>query len=78
MVIHDLDVLCPRFRPTKADAPLIVNTDAMLASPLTFKGLKAIARRHPQITQLCGNIELSQLPAGNRFDVHEPPHAYTF
>jgi hypothetical protein len=50
----------------------------MLASPVTFKGLKAIARRHPQITQLCGNIELSQLPAGNRFDVHEPPQAYSF
>jgi hypothetical protein len=48
MVIHDLDIFCPRFRPTKADAPLIVNTDAMPASPVTFKGLKAIARRHPQ------------------------------
>jgi hypothetical protein len=78
MVIHDLDIFCPRFRPTTADAPLIVNTDAMLASPVTFERLKAIARRHPQITQLCGNIELSQLPAGNRFDVHEPPHADTF
>jgi hypothetical protein len=78
MIISDLNIFCACFRPPKADAPLIVDTNAILADPVTFEGLKAIAGRYPQIIQPSGNIELPQLSAGNRFDVHEPPHAHTF
>ena len=48
MVIHDLDIFCPRFRPAKADAPLIVNTDAMLAEPGSpLRGSTAICQAAP-------------------------------
>jgi len=29
MVVHDLNIFCARFLPTKADAPFIVDTNAM-------------------------------------------------
>ncbi len=78
MVICNLNIFNTAFRPPEADAPLIVDTNAMLACAVTLEGLKAITGRYPQITQPAGDLELPQLSAGNRFDVHEPPHAYTF
>jgi hypothetical protein len=78
MVIHHFNIFCASFRPPKADAPLIVNAYAILPNSVALKGLKTIAGRDSQITQLCGNIELPQFSASDRFDVYEPPHAYAF
>jgi len=78
MIICDLNIFCAGFGPPKADAPLIVNTNAILTDTVAFEGLKAITRRYLQITQPGGNIELPQLSAGNRFDVNGPPYACTF
>jgi hypothetical protein len=74
MIINDLNFFCPLFIPNKADAPLIIDTNAVLAGTVTFERLKAISRRYFQIIQPDGNLELPQLPSGHRFNIPEAPH----
>jgi hypothetical protein len=49
MVIDDLDHLGAAFPPDKADAPLIVDPDAVLPSAIAFERLKPVAGRRPEI-----------------------------
>src|SRR5690348_6086696 len=47
VIVHDLHVaraLCT-LRPLKADPPLIVNADAVLALPVSFQGLEPVPRQ---------------------------------
>ena len=78
VVIHDFNIFCPRFPPTKADAPSIVNTHAILAGAVTFKCFKVISGGYSQILESAGNLELPQLPSCYRRDVYEPLHADAF
>jgi hypothetical protein len=50
MVIDYLNLVRTGF-PPKADPPLIVNADVMLAGPATFQPLEPITRRHHHISQ---------------------------
>jgi hypothetical protein len=47
MIVHDFHIKRPRgaFRPGKANPPLIVDTDAVLALPVPLEPFKPIARR---------------------------------
>jgi hypothetical protein len=78
VVICDLDIFRARFRPSKADAPSIIDTNAVLADTVALEGLKAITGRYPQIIQTTCDLKLSQLPSRYRRDVYEPLHAETF
>jgi hypothetical protein len=76
MVIHDLNIFCACcFLPTKADAPLIIDTNAVLAGTVTSERFKAISGWDLQILQPVGNFKLSQLPSGHPFNIQKPPHA---
>jgi len=44
MVIHNLNILCARFGPSKADTPLIVDSNVMLSDTVTFEALPAAKR----------------------------------
>jgi hypothetical protein len=52
VAIHDLDLLDTRVRPTKADSPLIVDANAVVAGPLALESFEAITRRNLQISSL--------------------------
>lgn len=65
MIIHKLDVVCPVL-PPKADPPLVVDTNAVLASAITPELFEPIAWRDPQVVQLLRGIDESQ------FAEHEP------
>jgi len=75
MVIYDLNILCACFFPLKTDAPLIVNTNAVLAGTGASECFKTISGWHSQIIQPVGNLDLSQLPSCHIFDIHKPPYA---
>ncbi len=51
VVIHYLYVFSACFRPAKADAPLIIDANAVLSEAIALQSFKAIAGRHPQIIQ---------------------------
>src|SRR5215210_6489022 len=62
VVVHDLDALRPSVGPGKADPPLVVDTDAVLASSVASECLQSVARRHTEIVEGHRGVEDRQLP----------------
>ena len=61
MIIHDLDGIRPRRRPAEADAPLVVDADAVLPFPIPFQCFQTIATRDAQVFETSGGIHLIEL-----------------
>ncbi len=68
MIIYDLDVMYSVVCPSKADAELIINPDAVLTSTIAFQWLKLITRRKVQVRQILSLVQLSQLANGHPGD----------
>src|ERR1700689_2060420 len=62
VVVDDLDPLGSSVRPTEADTPLLIDADAVGASPIALELLEPVSRRHPQIIECLGSIQDEQLP----------------
>jgi hypothetical protein len=62
MVIDDLDFPSLTVIPAETHPPLLVDADAVLASPVAAQSLQAISRRHGEIIKLPGRIDCQQLP----------------
>ena len=71
VVVHDLDIDGADARPDETDSPLVIDTNTVLTLSIPSQGLEAIAWWHFQIIQTGCNLELPQLPPGDRLDVHE-------
>ena len=69
MVVHNFQVLRATDSPSKTQAPLIIDPDAVLAFAVSLQGLQLVLRRYLQICQQCRPIEHRQLAHGHRFDV---------
>jgi hypothetical protein len=64
MVVRHLDVEGVTVTPGKADAPLIVDSDAVLPPALASEFLKSVARRDGQIGKRRGAVDDQELPCG--------------
>jgi hypothetical protein len=62
VIVDDFDVVRIAFAPPKADAPLVVHTDAELARPGTAELLEPVARRHPEVLENHRGVELAEAP----------------
>lgn len=51
MVINDFNSFGPCMSPGKTDSPLIINSYAMLPSPITFESFQAVTRGHSQVIE---------------------------
>ena len=69
MVIHNLNLVSVPVTPLETDAPLIVEPDAMLSSPIPNQFLQAIPRRRPQVFQCLRSIQEHQLAEGSALDI---------
>jgi hypothetical protein len=69
VVVHDLHIFDACSSPTEADAKLIVNSNTVLSSPITFECFETIARRHAQVLEVVSDLQLSQLAPSNSLDV---------
>jgi hypothetical protein len=69
VVVDDLDILGASIRPNEADAPLLIDSDAMLAGAIILEGFKLIAGRHSQVAQHLGIVQHSQLPQRGLLDI---------
>ena len=58
MVINNFNGVCIAIFPGETDAPLVINTNAVLPGPATFQGFQAIGRRHSHIIQSFRTVEL--------------------
>jgi hypothetical protein len=62
MVVHDRDVVRIAVAPAKADSPLIVDSNAVLAGPIAAQLLQPIAGRDSKIVQDLAGVHQQQLP----------------
>jgi hypothetical protein len=61
MVVHNFYVVCIPGTPTEADAPLLINPDAVLSFSIASQDLKAITWRDYQLINLCCGIKYPKL-----------------
>ena len=64
MIVGDLDIPGRAIAPYKAEPPLIVDANAVLALTIAAQSLQPVTGRHPQIVQLPGGINGQKLRAG--------------
>jgi hypothetical protein len=62
--------------PDKADSPLVVDSNAMLARAITFQGFQPIRRGDSQVSKPLCSIEHTQLPTGDRLDLNRQAARY--
>jgi hypothetical protein len=72
MIINDLDELGAALTPDEADAPPVIDPDAVLTATVAFECLEAITGRRPKIGKPgCGiqNVELAQSDRPDRLEL---------
>ncbi len=73
MIIDNFDFVCVAAVPAKADSPLIVHADAVLALAPAFQRLEAIAGRYKHLPQFRGRVQHQQLAAGIALNCRRKP-----
>jgi hypothetical protein len=61
VVVHDLDVVGVVVNPAKADAPLVIDADAVLSRAVSGQFLEAIGGRCPEVDKTRIGIERHEL-----------------
>ena len=69
MVIHDFDLMWPVLKPSKANAPLRIDANAVLSFSITFECFQHIAGWHPKAFQISGSMQDQQFASGHSFYV---------
>jgi len=69
MVVRDLHIVGIRTLPAKADAPLIVDPNAVLSLPATNELLQTIPRGRPQVIQQVRSIKNQEFPESRPLDL---------
>jgi hypothetical protein len=69
VIDDDLDVMSVVVDPPEADAPLIVDPDAVLTRATASQPFESIARGHVQVVERDGSVELSELPQRHPLNV---------
>ncbi len=77
MVINDFNFVSMTVTPSEADAPAIVDSDAVLPGPISPQGLQPIARDSRQVFQAGGCVEPSEPGASCCFDGQKPAASIT-
>lgn len=72
VIVHDLDVPDVSTRPAKADAPLIIDSDAVLPLASSLQCLQAVAGWKPEILQAAGLVKIKELSASDALEGSEP------
>jgi hypothetical protein len=69
VVVGDFDVCWPGWCLCEADAPLVVDSDAVLSLAITVQLLETVARWDSQIVDVLGGVEDQELTIGNSLKV---------
>ena len=72
VVVHNLNILRPSWRPSEAEAILVVDTDTVLTDPIPLQRLQPISRRDTQVRQTRCDLQLPELSQCNALDEHPP------
>jgi hypothetical protein len=77
MIINDLDELGAAVAPDEADAPPVIDPDAVLIAKVALKCLEAITRRRPKIGKPGYGIQNVELAQSDRPDLLELGNCFT-
>jgi hypothetical protein len=64
VIVRYFNVVRVPVTPSKANAPLIVDPNAVLASSISLELLESVPRWHPQVLQSLGSVQYQKLPQG--------------
>src|SRR5438094_8261905 len=73
MVVHDFHVQRILALPAEANAPLVIDTDAVLPVPVALQRFKPISRRSAQISQAPGLVQQQQLSPSRPSNLRRQP-----
>jgi hypothetical protein len=76
VIIDNLDLVSTIFPPDKAQAPLVVDADAVLTQAITLEYFELISRRNAQGSQDCGRMQLQQLSPRHPLNVPKPGYGF--
>ena len=68
MIVDDLDIVGITVSPEEADAPLVVDPNAVGSGAIALQGFQLVARRDPKVLQLSGAVQVQQLPPSSALD----------
>ena len=68
MIIDNLDCFGGAIAPDEADAPLVVDPDAVLSLAIAFERFEPITGRRANIGQLSRRVEHIELATGGLFE----------
>lgn len=74
MVVCDFNGSGTLVRPAEAHTPLIVDTDAVLASSVALQRLKVMGGRQPQIRELCRRHDSLKPHPRSAPEIRRQPH----
>jgi hypothetical protein len=60
VIVNDLNLVGIAILPAKADAPLLVHANTVLAGAIASELLQSIARRHAEVVELLGRVHRHQ------------------
>jgi hypothetical protein len=69
MIVYDLDLVSVALAPTKANSPLVVDADAVLAFSVACQFLQSIAGEPGEVFKRFRAMELPQLPERSALDL---------
>jgi len=73
VVVHDLDLESVAVFPDEAEAPLIINPNAVLPFAIAAQCFQPISWRSHQVAEFHRAIQLPELPARHVLNCTEPP-----
>jgi len=77
VVIDDFYIVGTVVGPDKADPPLVVDSNAVLAHSVAFENFQTVSWRATQVIEPVRNRKLRELPKGRPLNVDPPGHALT-
>jgi hypothetical protein len=76
VVIHDHDVIGIAMQPAKANAPLFIDTNAVLAATIARQRLESVSRRDPKLVEQDRSMDHPELAPGYPLDIRGKPPAW--
>jgi hypothetical protein len=69
VIVNDLNLVGVALSPPETHAPLIVDPNAMLASPIAVQPLQSVAWRDAEIAEALGGVQRHELPQHDALEV---------
>jgi len=73
-VTHDLNVMRIAVAPGEADAPLVIDPDAIRSSAAALQQFKLVSRRHAKVLQPESPVQVQKLSPGRPLDGLKSPN----